>query len=131
MGPLVKKVKKELYRLVIWQLVLITGLALILFLLQGTRAGLSTLLGGMAYWLPTLLFIWRVSAHAGAQAAQRFVVAFFAGEAAKLILSGVLFIAVIKFLPVNLLHVLIGFAGAIIAFWIVSIASVFQQGVRA
>ena len=123
------KVKKQLFKVVYWQLLVIAGLALVLFLLQGMQAGVSVFLGGMAYWLPTLFFIWRVSAHVGARAAHRFMIAFFTGEVAKLILSGVLFLLIIKFIPVNLLFVLTGFIGAIIAFWIVSIVSIFRQGV--
>ena len=130
MGTLVNKVKKQLYQVVIWQLIVIVGLALILLLLQGMQNGLSALLGGLAYWIPTFIFIWRVSAHAGARAAQRFIIAFFGGEVAKLILSGALFVIVIKYFPVNLLYVLIGFIGAIMAFWVVSIFSVFKQGTK-
>lgn len=122
------KVKKQLFQVVNWQLIVIIGLSL-LTLVGGMKAGLSTLLGGLAYWLPTLFFIWRVSAHTGANAAQRFLIAFFTGEVAKLILSGALFLIVIKYLPVDLIYVLTGFIGAIIAFWIVSIVSIFRQRV--
>ncbi len=107
------------------------GLALILLFLQGTRAGLSAFCGGLAYWLPTLFFMWRVAAHAGARAAGRFAVAFFGGEAIKLVLSGVLFVLAVKYLPVNILYVMIGFIGAILAFWVVSISSLLRQGVSA
>jgi ATP synthase protein I len=40
-----------------------------------------------------------------------------------------LFVIIVKYLPVDLISVLVGFVGAIIAFWVVSIASVFK-GVR-
>ncbi len=112
---------KEAFRILYWQLLLIMGLAVVLFLLQGTRSGLSTLLGGLAYWLPTLAFVWRVFARATARAAKQFLVLFIAGEMFKLVLSAILFICIVKYLPVNLLSVLIGFIGAIIAFWIASL----------
>jgi ATP synthase protein I len=124
---LVQKVKKSLYQVVFWQLVVIIGLALILWLLQGFRVGLSAFLGGLAYWLPTLFFMWRVSNHAGARAAGRFMIAFFTGEAMKLFLSGVLFVVTVKYFSVIPVYVLIGFVGAIVAFWIVSITLVYRQ----
>jgi len=49
----------------------------------------------------------------------QFAAAFFAGEAFKLILSGILFLLVVKTFPVSLLSVLVGFAGAIVSFWFV------------
>jgi ATP synthase protein I len=126
----INKVKKQLFRVIFWQLMMIMGLALILFLLQGMHKAFSSLAGGMAYWLPTVFFLWRVSKHTGARAASRFVMAFFSGEVIKLILSAALFVLIIKFLPVNLLYVLAGFMFAILAFWIVSISSVWNEGVR-
>lgn len=123
------KVKKQLFQVVNWQLIVIVGLAFLILILGGKKAGISTLLGGLAYWLPTLFFIWRVSAHTGARAAQRFLIAFFTGEVAKLVLSGVLFLLIINYAPVDLIYVLTGFVGAIIAFWIVSIVSIFRQRV--
>ena len=82
-------IKKEAYQIIYWQLILIMGLALVLFLLQGVRSGLSTLAGGLAYWLPTLLFVWRVFTRAGAQAAKQFLMLFVAGEGVKLMLSAI------------------------------------------
>jgi F0F1-type ATP synthase assembly protein I len=130
LGSLVNKVKKQLYRLVFWQLVVIAGLALILFLLQGIRVGLSAFFGGLAYWLPTLFFMWRVSSHAGARAAHRFLVAFMSGEVIKLAFSGALFILFAQYLHLDLVYEVVGLIGAIIAFWIVSIVSVLKEGVK-
>lgn len=112
---------KDVYRIIYWQLILVMGLALILFLLQGIRGGISALLGGLAYWLPTLVLVWRVFAQTGARAAKKFVIAFAVGEATKLFLSAFLFLLIVKYLPVNTLSVLIGFVGAVIAFWIASL----------
>ena len=119
---------KEAYRLILWQLVLIAGLALVLFLLQGIRSGLSTFVGGLAYWLPTLLFVWRVFARTGAQAARQFLFAFGIGEVIKIFLSAVLFVLAVKYLPVDTISVLIGFVGAVISFWIASIILLARQG---
>lgn len=121
-------VKKELYRIIYWQLFLIIGLALILFLLQGLRSGISVLLGGLAYWLPTLLFVWRVFARAGARAAKQFIALFALGESIKLLLSGVLFVLIVTYLPVSLAAVLLGFVGAVFAFWLVSLLLFARKG---
>lgn len=113
-------IKLAAYKLVFWQLAAVTGLALILFLLQGMKSGVSTLLGGLSYGLPNLFFVWRVFVYMGARAAKKFLIAFLAGEFAKLTLSAVLFVLMAKFLPVSVIFMMIGFVGAIVAFWIAS-----------
>lgn len=114
-----KSVKKAAYRLIFWQLIVVVGLALALFLLKGNRSGLSALLGGLSYWLPNLVFVWRVFARVSASAAKSIVVSFFAGEIAKLFLSAILFVAIAKWLPVSALAMLVGYVGAIVGFWFV------------
>lgn len=126
----IKPIKIQLYRIIFWQLIMIMGLAVLLFLLSGLQKGLSALLGGIAYWLPSVIFMVRIAAYATARAADRFIVAFFAGEAIKLILSGTLFIIIVKYLSVNVFYALMGMIGAIVAFWVASLVSVFKQGVR-
>jgi len=112
-------VRKEAYRIIYWQLILIMGLALILFLLQGMRSGLSALSGGLACWLPTLLFVWRVfSGSSAARAAKQFMLLFVVGETFKLLLCAILFVLIVNYLPVNILSVLIGFVGAVTAFFL-------------
>lgn len=107
------------------------GLALVIGLLQGIQKGWSSLLGGLAYWVPTLIFMWRVSAYAGARAAMRFMIAFFAGEFGKLILSAVLFVIAVKYLSMDMLFGLIGLIGAIVAFWVASATLLLSSGGRA
>lgn len=125
-----KPIKTQAYQIVFWQLMIIMGLAVVLFLLRGMQNGFSALMGGLAYWLPTCAFVWRIFARANVRAAKQFVIAFFAGEAAKLLISAILFLLIVKYLPVNTLSVLIGFIGAIVAFWIASFTFLSQnQGV--
>jgi ATP synthase protein I len=99
---------------------IIVGLAVLVFLLRGIHNGVSVLLGGLANWLPTYAFVWRIFSRASMRAAKQFVIAFFAGEAVKLLVSAILFLLIVKYLPVNTIYVLIGFVGAIIAFWVAS-----------
>lgn len=104
------------------------GLVIVIGLLQGIQRGWSALVGGLSYWVPTLIFLWRVTVHAGARAAMRFMVSFFTGEVVKLFLSGVLFVLAVKYLPMDILYGLIGLIGAIMAFWIASISSLLTGG---
>ena len=102
-----------------WQFWVIVGLAIVLLVMQGKQSAISALLGGLCYWGPTLMFAWRIFTHAGAQAAKQFAVAFFAGEMVKLFLSAFLFLLIVKYWPVKVVSMLIGFIGAIVAFWVV------------
>jgi ATP synthase protein I len=117
--PLNKVIQHKAYRIVCWQLAGVLLLTLFALVFVGVEQGLSVLAGGLAYGLPNLFFVWRVFRYAGAQQMTQFAAAFFAGEMFKLILSGILFVLVVKYLPVSLLSVLVGFIGAIVSFWIV------------
>lgn len=122
-----KPIKTQAYKIVFWQLMIIMGLAVLLFILRGLQGGLSTLLGGLAYWVPTFLFIWRVFARASARAVNQFVIVFFTGETVKLFLSAALFVVIVKYLPVSIGSLLIGYIGAIVAFWIASVIFLSRQ----
>ena len=106
------------------------GFTLIVLWLKGLQNGLSALAGGLSYFMPTFIYVWRVSSYAGARAATQFLIAFIAGETIKLVLSGLLFLLIIKYLHVSLLYALIGFTAAIVAFGIASFACLYQTGVK-
>lgn len=116
-NPLKTKIQGEAYRLVLMQLTGVIVLSL-LALWFGIKPAYSVLAGGLAYGLPNLFFVFAVFRYAGAQQMTQFIVAFFFGEMMKLILSGILFLLIVKYWPVSLLSVLIGFVGAIVSFWI-------------
>lgn len=119
--PLNKIIQHQAYQIVMYQLIGVFILALLAIPISGLVNGLSVLAGGMAYGLPNLFFVWRVFRFAGAHQMTQFITSFFMGEALKLILSAVLFLIIVKTLPVSLLSVLIGFAAAIVLFWIACI----------
>lgn len=119
--PLTNKVQHQAYHLVLWQLVGVVFLATIGLIIKGKTSSFSILMGGLAYVLPNLIFVWRVFRYTGAQQMVKFMAAFFVGEMLKLIISAILFLLIVKYLPVSLLSVLAGFIGAIVAFWIVCI----------
>src|SRR5690348_9997701 len=119
MGKERRSLKDQAIEILLWQGCIIIGLALIMLLIQGIQAGYSALLGGLSYWFPTLLFAIRVFTYQTAHAAKQFIVAFFVGEMVKLFLSAFSFVLIVQYLPVSVLATLMGFAGAIIAFWVV------------
>src|SRR5678815_3137937 len=90
-----KKVQGETYRIVFLQFAGVIVLAL-LALLNNLTSGISVLLGGLAYVLPNLIFVWRVFRYAGASQTVQFLTAFFIGEMLKLILSAILFLVIVK-----------------------------------
>jgi len=114
--PLQKIIQHQVYKIVIWQLIGIIVLAVIVLLFKGMKSGYSVLLGGMAYGLPNLFFVWRVFRFAGANQMSFFMAAFFSGELIKLFLSAILFVLIVKYLSVSLLSVLAGFIGAMVMF---------------
>ena len=80
---------------------------------------MEILLGGLAVFY--YLFFGLICALYWRPHENMFMAAFFVGEMLKLFISAILFLLIVKYLPVSLLSVLVGFAGAIIAFWIVCV----------
>jgi len=115
------KIQHEAYHIVFLQLIVILCLAIIVLLTHGINSGLSVLAGGLAYGLPNLVFVWRVFRYSRTNEVAQFMTAFFLGEAIKLTLSAILFVLIVKYLAVSLLSVLVGFIGAIVAFWVACI----------
>jgi len=128
--PLKKIIQYEAYRLVIGQLLGVVILAVLALLIRGMTSSLSVLAGGLAYGLANLVFVWRVFRYASANQMPQFMLAFFMGEMFKLIFSAILFVMIVKWLPVSLLSVLVGFVGAIVSFWIVCIWHFSQKGAK-
>ena len=111
-------VQNKAYRIVKFQMAGVIVLSLIALILCGITCGYSVLLGGLAYVLPNLLFVWRVFRYASPSQMTQFMAAFFIGEMIKLALAAFLFLMIVKTLPVSLLSELVGFCGAIVSFWI-------------
>jgi F0F1-type ATP synthase assembly protein I len=98
-----------------------------LFLVKGKQSGWSALAGGLAYWLPTVIFARVVATCASARALTRFIITFLGSEAVKLGLSGVLFLLAIIFLHAQVIYAVTGLVAAIAAFWIASVACLWQK----
>ena len=76
------------------QLIVTLAVALALWIFQGLIAGYSGLLGGRVALIPNGYFAFRVYRYSGARSARAIVGELYSGEAGKLILTAVLFIAV-------------------------------------
>jgi ATP synthase protein I len=120
-------IKNEAYRIVLGQFAVIAGLAFFIALLRDANSGISVFLGGAAYGIPNLVFVWRVFSHASISKIQQFMAAFFFGEALKLVLSAVLFVVIVKNLAVSVVWTMMGYIGAIVAFWIASVIYLSKQ----
>ena len=111
-------VQGKAYQIVNFQLAGVIVIALLALISYGINSGYSVLLGGLAYVLPNLVFVWRVFRYVRASQMTQFLAAFFLGEMLKLAFAGFLFLMIVKNLPVEILSVLIGFIGALVSFWI-------------
>jgi ATP synthase protein I len=128
MTKITDSIRKQFFKILYWQLTIIVGLALVIALLQGIQKGFSAIMGSLAYWIPTLIFIWRVTAYAAARAATQFMMAFFAGEVIKLVLSAVLFLIAVHYFKIDMIYGIVGLIGSIVAFWVVSVSSLLSEG---
>jgi len=116
LATLHKSLQSEALKLVFWQLIMTTALSVIIFIINGLNKGISTLLGGSAYIVPNFLFAWRIFSYSGHRLMDQFLFKFMVGEFTKLLLSVVSFVLMVKYLPVNIVFVIIGYIFAIFSF---------------
>lgn len=93
-------------------------LAAISFLLfQGLFFAKSVFLGGLLCLLPQWVFAQLWLAYYKASAAPKLVTMFYVGEVIKLLLTGVLFVLLFKYVSIDAIRCLIGFMIAQVTFW--------------
>lgn len=109
-------VRMAAYRLVCLPLALNVIMTTVWMIFSGGIAGASVLLGGVVWLLPNIYFVYQVFSKI--KPAQAIVRTFYRAELIKLVLSAGLFIAVIKYVPVNFLAFLAGFGLAQLGFWL-------------
>ncbi|WP_144392478.1 ATP synthase subunit I [Pleionea sediminis] len=107
-----KKGQSIAYRALAFQFALVV-LASIIALFWGLKISLSIFAGGMISIIPSLLFVYIVFQHSGAQQSRKVLHGFYKGEAIKILLAVVLFVVVLKTLPVSAAASLIGFMVAV------------------
>lgn len=120
-----KQLITQIYKIIFRQLIGILGLAVVMILLQGLQRGYSTLIGAMAYWLPTLLFLWRVAVRSAARSGIQFMFAFMGGEIFKLFLSAILFLLAVHYLRVDVVFGMLGLMGSVAAFFLTTLSVVY------
>jgi len=87
----------------------------------GEKLAVSVLIGGGINMITSLVYGLRI--FAGGGDAQDVLRRFYRGEFQKLLLTGVLFFAVIKWMDVDFLGVMLGFIASLISFWIALLMS--------
>lgn len=110
--------RAKAYRLVAIPIAIVGFLSLLLLILQGFKTSYSFLLGGGIWAIPNLYFAYKVLTDNIVQSPKRLAQLFYRAEIIKLLLSGVLFVGVIKFLPVSTLAVLSAYLVAQLVFWL-------------
>jgi len=102
-------------KLVFWQLIATLVLAFVIAIVQDLNKGLSLLCGGSAYLVPNIVFAWRLFSKSG-RLLDSFLSKFMMGEFFKLVVSAVLFVLMVKYLPLNVIYVMLGYIFAIFSF---------------
>ncbi len=115
--PIESRVKREAYAIIVRQLLGVPLLSACVLMLVGKRESLAFFIGGMAYSLPDLLFVWRFFRYFGTKAITEFMARFFAGKMVKLILRSLIVVYAAIHLPGNALWVFIGFISCTFIFW--------------
>lgn len=110
--------RKKAYQLVVTQATLVASVVMMVFLVWGVRPGYSALLGGLIAVLPHWVFARLAFAHAGARAARQVVNGFYKGEAAKIGLTILLFVVVLKWVPVVTGALFATYGVALLAQWL-------------
>ena len=115
--PIEKRIQQHAYAVIAKQILSIPFVASIVWVLVGQKAAISLLLGGLAYAIPDLLFIWRFVRYSGTSAINSFITRFFTGKMVKLILRSALVIYLSVQLPVDKLWLFVGFMSCTFLFW--------------
>ena len=111
-------IQSEAYRIVLLQLVGVFILSILALILAGKKVVFLFLL---AEWLMVfpIYFLFGAFFVMLVRTNESIYGGFFFRRNVKAIFSAILFLVIVKYLPVSLLSVLVGFVGAIVSFWIV------------
>lgn len=93
--------------------------SLMLLLLFGVKSSYSGVLGGLVWAIPNAYAAKRLFSNMSARAVKKIVWNFYFAEAAKLLLSAILFVLIIKWIPLALGSFFAGYLAAQIGFWLV------------
>jgi ATP synthase protein I len=101
----------------IFQMTVAFCVAVLIWLFWGFSSGVSAFAGGLTCVIPNGFFAWRFFGATGALAAKQIVRGMYRAEMIKLLLTGLLFLVVFTYLPVDVLPYFVGFLLAQFAGW--------------
>jgi F0F1-type ATP synthase assembly protein I len=112
-NDMLSQFRQSAYKLLYLQIILVLFVALISFIFHFSwRAGLSIILGGCAWIVPSFYFIYRVfkvKANAKIKTPLSMIKDFYVGEVLKLLISAVFVIIFVKFNLVDVKPFLLGY----------------------
>jgi F0F1-type ATP synthase assembly protein I len=120
---MLKEIRNQALKLITLQFISISIIAFFFWIFGSWHAGWSSFLGGLAGAIPSIYFVWKFFSNKKRLPLQ-IVKDFFVGEIIKISLGAVFLILAVRFLPVLLLPLLIGYIGAYFSIWLVPIMGV-------
>ena len=109
MQHLSEKNRAKAFKFLAWQLVFALLLSIFIGFIWEVQTGQSFFIGTMLDVLPSFVFTIYAFRFKGAGNIQHIAASFYRGETVKIMLTGALFVAVVKFLPVSFPALFIGF----------------------
>lgn len=110
--------RRQAYQVVARQALVVLVAVIIITAGWGWQAGFSALMGAIICVLPNLIFARIAFSQAGARAARQVVYGFYKGEAAKLGLTILLFVIVLKWAPIHVGALFAAYGVGIVAQWL-------------
>lgn len=104
-----ERLRRQALYFTLFQMAVTLGVALVIWLFWGFYSGVSAFTGGMICVIPNLYFAWRFFSATGALAAKQIVRGMYRAEMIKLLLTGLLFLVVFTYLPIDVLPFFAGF----------------------
>lgn len=93
-------------------------ISLLLLIAKDSNLSYSVLMGGLVWLGPNFYFAIRVFSGGGANITpQSMLINFYRAEVTKLALCAIFFVIIVKYLPVAILPMLVGYGIAQVAFW--------------
>jgi|GEM_PF-1786624 len=123
-GPSVSEVKKVVFLLPVWQLILGVIVGIVFYMLAGTNAGIAGFFGASISFAGSLVFAFVVFG-LGNQSSENMVKQMFRAEALKLLTVSLMFYFAFAVLALPFMPVIVGFMATLIIFF-VALLTVFR-----
>jgi F0F1-type ATP synthase assembly protein I len=106
------KIRHQAHKVLFFQLTIVLLLAVVVLFVKDAPSGFSVFSGGLAYIVPSLLFITKIFSSKLKRLPSKIFIDFYCGELIKLILSFLLLLLLFNFIPVNIIYILLGYGAA-------------------